>query len=191
MREHGHTAAELQVAIGILGTVLALGLPRLRAYSTDAQLVGAAQVFEQEFRKARSIAWATGRQTAIRFESQPDGTYLSTYQDGNHNGVLRSDIDRGIDVRVSGPRRLDTGSASVRVAIIPGTPAPPPETGVLDPAEPIRFGRGAMASFTPLGGATSGTFYLAGEGAQAAVRVNGVTGRVRILIYRNGKWREQ
>ena len=49
-----------------------------------------------------------------------------------------------------------------------------------------------MISFSPIGGATPGTFYLAGEGGlQAAVRVNGMTGRVRLMVWRGGVWRER
>jgi hypothetical protein len=130
-------------------------------------------------------------QTAIRFEQTPAGAFVSVYQDGNHNGVLSADISRGTDKRISGPRRLDSGASSVRIAIHPGTPAPPPDRGLLDTRDPIRFGRSEMLSFTPLGGATPGTFYLAGEGVQAAVRVTGDSSRVRVMIYRKGAWRDR
>lgn len=191
MRETGHTLLELVFVVGLLMALLALGLPGLRAYTTEAHILGAAEVFNQEFRRARSIAAATGRQTAIRFESAAEGAFVSVYQDGNSNGVLADDIRRGTDKRVAGPRRLDSGAGTVRIAIHPGTPAPPPESGLLDTRDPIRFGRSEMLSFTPLGGATPGTFYLAGEGVQAAVRVTGRTSRIRVLIYRKGQWRER
>ena len=42
--------------------------------------------------------------------------------------------------------------------------------------------------FSPLGTATPGTFYLAGDGAQAAVRVIGGSARVRLMTWR-GRWR--
>ncbi len=67
----------------------------------------------------------------------------------------------------------------------------PPDTGPLDPANPIRFGRSAMVSFSPLGTATPGTFYLAAEGMQAGVRVTGGTARVRVMVWRGGAWRER
>lgn len=191
MRQAGHTLTELLFAIGMLALLLAFGLPGLRAYTSEAQILGAAEVFKQEFRKARSIATTTNRQTAIRFEQTAEGAFVSVYQDGNHNGVLSGDIRRGIDRRVAGPRRLDSGASTVRIAIHPGTPAPPPERGLLDPSDPIRFGRSEMLSFTPLGGATPGTFYLAGDGVQAAIRVTGETSRIRLLIYRTRKWRER
>ena len=191
MRQAGHTLIELLCAIAILALFLALGLPGLRAYSSEAHILGAAEVFKQEFRRARSIAATTNRQTAIRFEETAAGPCISVYQDGNHTGVRSADIERGIDTRISGPRRLDSGAASVRIAIHPGTPAPPPDRGLLDTSDPIRFGRSEMLSFTPLGGATPGTFYLAGEGVQAAIRVTGETSRIRLLIYRTRKWRER
>lgn len=191
MREEGHTLMELLFAVAMLMALLALGLPGLRAYSSEAHILGAAEVFKQEFRKARSSATTTNRQTAIRFEETASGPRVSVYQDGNNNGVLRQDIERGIDKRLSGPRRLVPGAPGVRIAIHPGTPAPPPERGLLDTRDPIRFGRAEMVSFTPLGGATPGTFYLAGDGVQAAIRVTGASGRIRLLIYRTGKWRER
>jgi hypothetical protein len=45
-----------------------------------------------------------------------------------------------------------------------------------------------MVSFSPLGTATPGTFYLAGDSAQAAVRVTPGTARVRILFCRGKRW---
>jgi len=191
MREQGTTLVEMLVAVGILMTLLALAAPALRAYSEDAEVVGAADVFQGEFRKARSIAAMTGVQTAIRFEEAADGSYVSVYQDGNHNGVLSADIARGVDKRVSGPRRLGSYVRGARVGIRPGTPAIPPERGVLDTSDPIRFGRSEMLSFTPLGGATPGTLYVAAAGLQAAIRVTGDTGRVRTLVYRGGQWRQR
>ena len=55
----------------------------------------------------------------------------------------------------------------------------------------IRFGRSNMLSCSPMGTATPGTFYLAGESAQAAVRVTPGTARVRILFCRGRRWVER
>jgi hypothetical protein len=191
MSEHGHTLTEAVFAAATLSTLLALGVPTLRAYTLEAHILGAASVFKQDFLLARSLAVRSGAQTAIRFERRPDGAFVSVYADGNHNGVLSADIDRGIDRRVSGPRRLDTAAPGVRVGINPGVPAPPPDSGMLDTTDPIRFGRSDMLSFSPLGTATPGTFYLAGEGMQAAVRVTGGAGRVRVLVCRGRRWTER
>jgi len=192
MYERGHTLVELIVVLAILVIFGTLSVPHIRAYSAESHLVGAGQVFRGEFRKARSMAVMRGVNTALRFESASDGGwYLATYADGNRNGVLSSDIRSGIDKRVSPPRRLTTGAGDVRVAINADTPAIPPDRGTLDPADPIRFGSSNMLSFSPLGTATPGTFYLAGAFAQAAVRVNPGTARVRLMVCRGGRWIER
>ena len=189
MNERGHTLVEMVLVVAILVIFGTLSVPHIRAYSAEAHLLGAGQVFRGEFRQARSMAVMRGVNTALRFEAQADGGWtLSTYADGNRNGVLSSDIVAGIDRRVAGPRQLTTGAGDVRVGINPGTPAIPPDHGTLEPADPIRFGASNMLSFSPLGTATPGTFYLAGAHAQAAVRVTPGTARVRLMVCRGGRW---
>lgn len=189
MKERGHTLVEMVIVVLILVIFGTLSVPHIRAYSEEVHLLGAGHVFRGEFRKARSMAVMRGLNTALRFESLAGGGWsLSTYADGNRNGVLSADIAKGIDRRVLGPRQLTTGAGDVRVAINPGTPAVPPDRGTLDPADPIRFGHSNMLSFSPLGTATPGTFYLAGAHAQAAVRVTPGTARVRLLVCRGGRW---
>jgi hypothetical protein len=129
-------------------------------------------------------------QTAIRFEVSADGEdQYSTYSDGNGNGVLAADIKTGIDYRISGPLPLSGGAPGVRVAILPGLRGPDGER--LDPADPIKFGRSNMLSFSPLGTASPGTFYLAGEGVQGAVRVTPGSSRVRMILCRRNRWIER
>jgi prepilin-type N-terminal cleavage/methylation domain-containing protein len=188
MKQRGQSLIEMAVALGILSLLLAALLPLLATYFEDARLLGATRVFKGCFRRARSIAARSGVQTAIRFEQRPDGVYYGLFADGNYNGVLSRDIRRGIDRLVEGPYRLDAGAPGVRVAIIPGMPAPPPARGRLDPADPVRFGRSNMLSFSPLGTATPGTFYLATRRTQGAVRVTGSTARVRVMICRGHVW---
>ncbi len=188
MNEQGYTLVEMVIVVAILVIFGTLSVPHIRAYSAEVHLLGAGHVFRGEFRKARSMAAMRGVYTALRFESQADGWHLSTYADGNRNGVLSSDIAAGIDRRVAGPRQLTTGAGDVRVGINPGTPAIPPDPGTLDPADPIRFGQSNMLSFSPLGTATPGTFYLAGAYAQAAVRVTPGSARVRLMVCRGGRW---
>jgi prepilin-type N-terminal cleavage/methylation domain-containing protein len=189
VRERGHTLVEMVIVLAILVIFGTLSVPHIRAYSTEVHLLGAGHVFRGEFRKARSMAAARGVYTALRFEPRGGGGWnLSTYADGNRNGVLASDIAAGIDKRVAGPRELTTGAGDVQVAINPGTPAIPPDRGILDPTDPIRFGNSNMLSFSPLGTATPGTFYLAGAHAQAAVRVTPGSARVRLMVCRGGRW---
>lgn len=191
MNESGRTFLELLVVLAIVMILASVGIPGLRAYAVQAHVVSAGLEFEAEFRKARSIAARSGAYTAIRFEDCSYGPCYSLYRDGNFDGVTSDDIRSGRDVRIDGPYPLTGRATGVRVGINPGIAAIPPESGTLDPlGDPIRFGRSRMVSFSPLGGATPGTFYLAGEGVQAAVRVVGGSARVR-LLYWNGTWRER
>jgi len=191
MTIRGYSLVETLVALGILMIAVAAAAPAIHAYSVDAQLIGAARQFEGCFRRAHSIAVKRSAYTAIRFERGPDGVSYSLYSDGNRNGVSSADIAAGVDLRLEGPYRLTSGARDVRVAIDPGTPAIPPDSGMLDGTDPIRFGKSDTLSFSPLGTATPGTFYLAGVGAQAAVRVSPGSARVRLFVRRSGRWSER
>ena len=191
MGHKGFSLVEMVISIAIILTMAAVAAPMFRARFADAHLVGAAQQFKARFRLAHSIAVRSGVYTAIRFTRIEDGvvTY-SVYADGNANGVLSSDIARGTDRLVEGPIQLAGGLPGVFVGFNAGVPELPPEKGMLS-GDPVRFGSSDMLSFSPLGTATPGTFYLAGDHAQAAVRVNGGTARVRLMLWRGGKWIER
>lgn len=190
MGERGFTLLEMVVVLGIIAVMLAVALPPVKAYSEEVHLLGAGQVFKGEFRRAYSMAIRSSAYTAIVFEPDDDPPTYSIYRDGNFNGVRRREIARGIDTLVEGPFRLSGKAPTVKVAIKPGTPKIPPARGTLDPSDPIRFGRSDILSFSPLGSATPGTFYLEGRHLQAAVRVTPGSARVRLMIYR-GAWRER
>jgi hypothetical protein len=189
--ERGRSLIELVVVAGMVSVLALLTFRQVRAYAVDAHLLGAGQVFKGEFRKARSMAARNNVYTAIRFEDKLAVPRYSVYVDGNFNGVRKDDINKGIDRRVAGPFFLDAQAPGVRVGINPGTPAIPPDTGILDVKDPIRFGPSDMLSFSPLGTATPGTFYLAGQASQAAVRVTPGSARVRLMVCRNGTWVER
>jgi type II secretory pathway pseudopilin PulG len=188
MRTHGHSLVELLVVVAIMMALAAVALPVFRPMFADAHLLGAAQDFCSKFRLAASAAIRGNVYTAIRFERDADQVRYAVYRDGDRDGVRSDDIARGCDMLLAGPFPLATGH-TVRVGILPGTPAIPPQRGEIS-GDPIRFGSSDILSFSPLGTATPGTFYLMGDGAQAAVRVTGGTARVRIMIWR-GRWKER
>jgi hypothetical protein len=188
MRVRGYSLVELLVVVAVMMTMTAIAIPFFRPMFADAHLLGAGREFCSNFRLAASAAVRGNVYTAIRFERHADEVRYAVYRDGDHDGVRSDDIASGRDELVAGPFPLGTGP-TVRVGILRGTPAIPPERGLLS-GDPVRFGRSDILSFSPLGTATPGTFYLMGDGAQAAVRVTGGTARVRLMIWR-GTWKER
>jgi prepilin-type N-terminal cleavage/methylation domain-containing protein len=190
MRSRGFSLPEMLVVVGIVLAMLAVAFPMFRPLFAESHVLGAARQFKGQFRLAASTAVRANVYTAIRFERLSDDTWYSVYQDGNHNGVRSADIAAGTDRRIAGPFPLTAGAPGVRIGFNPGVPAVPPDSGILS-GDAIRFGSSDLLSFSPLGTATSGTFYLAGDSAQAAVRVTGTTARVRLMVWRGGKWIER
>jgi len=191
MSERGYSLTEMLVVMSltiVAGAVVVV--PALNAYTMESHLLGAGRAFRWEFMKARSVAVKSGVQTAIRFEPQPDGRYFySTYADRDGDGVLAADIRAGVDERIAGPFPLDAGVPRVRVGILPGLRDP--DGAPLPTDDPIHFGNSNMLSFSTLGTASPGTFYLAGATLQAAVRVTPGSARVRLLLCRKNKWIER
>lgn len=187
--ERGFSLIELLIVLALIAMGIGVAAPALRAYSVEAHILGAGREFRGEFLKTRSMAARAGVYTAIRFEESGGRWFYSAYRDGNSNGVRSVDIGTGVDERLSGPYPLTGRAPGVFVGFNAGVPAIAPESGFLS-GDPIRFSAN-MLSFSPLGTATPGTFYLAGEGVQGAVRVNPGTARVRLLLNRGRRWIER
>ena len=191
MRQTGFSLIELMVVVLVMGVTLAITAPQWDAYRRESHVLGSARIFKGEFLRVRSIALKNSAYAAIKFTKVADGsTWYSCYVDGDGDGVLSADIRTGVDWRVCGPLSLTVPAQRVEVAILPNTRAIPPATGTLDAADPIKFSHDTI-SFSPLGTATPGTFHLAGQGFQAAVRVVAGSARVRLLLHRGVRWEER
>jgi len=181
---------ELVVVLGMVGTATATTLPQLLAGLDDARVAGAARYLSWRLAESRMDAINRSREVAIRF-SLTNGRYSYTvYVDGNRNGVLTRDIQRGVDRAVRGPETLSDNFRNVDFGTQPGLPAID-AGGAAPGADPIKLGAGNSVSFSALGSATSGTIYLTGPSrAQYAVRVAGVTAKIRVYRFnrRTGKW---
>jgi len=191
MRARGFSLVESLAVVAVALVMAAVAAPAFRALLADAHVLGAGRQFKSQFRLAYSTAVRSGVYTAIRFERRDDGTvWYAVYRDGDGDGVRSADIASGKDALISGPFPLSGGAPGVSVGINPGIPALPPESGMLS-GDPVRFGQSDILSFSPFGTATPGTFYLAGDASQAAVRVTGGSARVRLMVWRGGTWRER
>lgn len=184
------TLGEIVVVLGLFATATATALPELQAGLDDARVAGAARYLSSRLAESRMDAIQRSREVAIRFVlTNGDYTY-TVYVDGNRNGVLSRDIQRGVDLPILGPERLSDNFRNVEFGTQPGLP--PIDSGSTAPgSDPIRLGTGNSVSFNSMGGATSGTIYLTGRSrAQFAVRVFGVTGKIRTYRYNRltAKW---
>lgn len=67
-RIHGFTLIEMLVALGLIGLVLGLGLPRFGGFVERARLNGAARSVAQDMFWARSVAVKTNRTVVMSFQ---------------------------------------------------------------------------------------------------------------------------
>jgi type II secretory pathway pseudopilin PulG len=178
----GFSSIELLATCAIAGILSAVAVPTILTSLDDARAAGAVRYVSARLQRARMDAVAANRTTAVRIASgAPYG--MAVYADGNRNGVLSADIQAGVDRAVGRSERLPDHFHGVDFGALPGLPPVDPSSPAPG-SDPIRLGSSDMASFTPLGTATSGSLYVLGRrGAQYAVRIFGATGRVRILKF--------
>ena len=130
----------------------------------------------------RTHAVSKSTTMAMRFQRGAGGLTIAVYADGNGNGVRTRDIEAGTDLMVEQPVRLADLFPGVAVAV------PASFDG-----EAVDLGGSELLSFTPEGTSSSGTINVLGrDGSQFAVRILGVTGRIRLLRFepRTGQWVE-
>jgi type II secretory pathway pseudopilin PulG len=197
MPEKGFQLVELCVVLALLGSLVTLGVPPLLRISADLRLRLAAEEMVGALRSARAFAVRHNANVAVKFRTGEDGVVTFTlYRDGDGDGVLTKDIEKGVDPEVSRPRRLAHLGKGLGFGFPPGPPPADPgspgrQLDRLD--DPIRFNQSDLASFSPLGAATAGSVYLTdGRSRLAAVRVFNRTGKVRVLVYdpKERVWRD-
>jgi hypothetical protein len=146
-------------------------------------LIGARYLAGQ-LQRARLESLKRARAVAVRIDLVGDRTRLRLFADGNGNGVLQRDIDRGIDAALAPAEWLDAQAREVSLRINQDVSDVSGSSRLAPGDDPVRIGNTSLLTFSPIGSATSGTLYVAARrGPQMAVRVFGATGRVRVLMF--------
>jgi type II secretory pathway pseudopilin PulG len=190
-RDRGVSFVESLIAVFLVGLLAVAALPAMRTWIDDARLSAATSRMTLLFRRLRSQAVANASCRGVVFDMVDGSVIYRVVEDGNGNGIRRSDVEDGVDPVVDGPVSLPDEHGGVRFGILDTCPVPvlPPGHGALDdPHDPIRFGSSDLVSFTPLGASSSGTVYLLSPGGRMrAVSLYGVTGRIRVWDFLPGR----
>ena len=190
--ETGATLVDLVAACAVTAILAAVSIPSVQAARERDEPRMAARYLAQRLQLLRVHAVRRNRMVAMRFDPDLIGR-MTPYVDGDGDGVLQGDIDRGIDTPIETPGQLSDFFAGVSLLLRTDVPAPDGSGLLTGGSDPVRIGSTNFLSFSPLGSATSGTIYLAARaGPQMCVRVLGGTGRVRVMWFdrASGTWRQ-
>jgi len=173
-RQKGFTLVEVMVAVGIIGVLAALGIPRLRQWMDDNQVREAASSVANAFHLARTEAMRSG-QSRIVFIGQDIG--LNDLNGGTgpeQVAILDAGPPGSLDCAI------DPGDTPLRIALPPDVDFTTAEAGAQAPADP---GTGAMPiTFTqppPVAPGTAASWVLfRPDGVPVGLTAGCVAGRV-------------
>ena len=188
--ESGATLLDLVVIATVIAVVGALAAPAAANVVDASRARQAASFISSRFRLARQEAVARGVNVGVVFDQSGSRWSLRVCRDGTANGLRRVDIRSGADPCDEGPYDMNQLFPGLQIAVDATITGPVGEPASSDP---VRFGVADLASFSPSGSCTSGSLFLRSDsGAQYAIRVAGITGRVRVMRYQAaGGWLEQ
>lgn len=185
----GAALIDMVAATALTVVLAAIAVPLATATLDRERAIVGAHNLAGHLNRARLESLRRGVSVAVRIRIADDRTTSQLYVDGNGNGVLQRDIDRGVDVALAPEQSLDDEARGVNLRINQAVPDIAGLTTLRPGDDPLRIGASTLVSFSPLGSATSGTLYVAGrKGPQLAVRVFGATGRIRTLMFSSTTW---
>lgn len=189
----GYTMLELLVVLFIIGLILSISIPPFANYfikrvSLETHLRDLVSIL----RSGRQEAITRNTYIGIAFDLDNDSNLIyRIYKDANGNGIRKKEIEKNIDTPLTGLRRIEF-SEHIKLGILSKN-IREPETNkkIKNSEDPIKFGNSNICSFSPLGSSTPGSIYFTDKvKLQGVVRVYPTSGKVRILILKNGNWIE-
>jgi hypothetical protein len=189
--EAGVSTTELVIVTAMTGILVFAGIPMVNDARRAAELSRSTAQIHGLLVRCRAVAVLRSRNCAVVFDREAGGGWRCfVAEDGDGDGVRRSDVWRGTDPTVGPVLSLEAGGAGPGIL---DEPVPDPSgSGGLggDRADPIRAGRGDMISFSARGTATPSSVYLTDNFRRMVVlRVYGGTGRIHRLWWQRG-WKE-
>jgi prepilin-type N-terminal cleavage/methylation domain-containing protein len=180
----GFSLVELLIVMVLAGALAAMALPVFVHASDAAEATAAARHIAALVARARFEAARRNRTVAIRFDGSGADAMFTIVADGDGDGVSDEDIAAGVDAAIRPADRLSHHFKGARFAVAGAIAGIDGGAALTAADDPIRLGPARQLSLSPIGTASSGTVYIAsGRGVQLAVRIAGVTGRVRVLRY--------
>jgi prepilin-type N-terminal cleavage/methylation domain-containing protein len=188
----GFTILELLFVLAIAGTLTTIAVSQSLRALDDFRARSAARYLAQRLGDARLGAIKRSLAHGLRFETGSPDYRITSVVDGNANGLRTADIQSGIDRTLTLPELLAWHFQGVVFGILDGVPDADgqPANGT----DGVRVGASRLLAMNADGTSSSGTLYVHGRTrAQYAVRVLGVTGRVRILRFDHvrRRWMDQ
>ena len=180
----GAALIDIVFAVSLAVLMAGIAVPVVGGTLERERAIVGAQYVSGQLLRARLEALKRARAVAVRIVMLEERTQLQLYADGNGNGVLQRDIDRGIDPPLSAASWLDDNARGIALRINQAITDAGGSISLGPGDDPLRIGASSLLTFSPLGSATSGTLYVAAHrGPQMAIRVFGATGRVRMLMF--------
>jgi Tfp pilus assembly protein FimT len=180
----GAAFIDIIVATLLCFLMAAIAVPVIGGTLDRERTIVGAHYLAGQLQRARLESLKRARFVAVRLRVIGDRTELQLFADGNGNGVLQRDVDRGIDPPLTPASWLDDQARDMSLRINQEILDVSGSAVLARDDDPLRIGNTSMLAFSPLGSATSGTLYVAAHrGPQMAIRVFGATGRVRVLMF--------
>jgi len=194
-RAMGISTTELVVVTALTGLLVLVSIPALDDAKRAAAMTRSIAQVHGLLVRCRAVAVLRSRRCAVVFNQEIDGSWRCyVAEDGDGDGVRRSDISSGKDLVVGGEIVIAAGGAGPGILRNEWVPNPTGRGRLRgDLGDPIRAGRGNIISFSSRGTATPSSVYFSdGSRRMVVLRIYGGTGRINRLRWQRGwsRWKQ-